>query len=496
MQKGFDERFDIHSYKWQFVYSNLPLEYVCSICNRILKEPIIQTCCGQVQQCKECVEYIEGTDNTQQCPECEEQYLVAVDKKKWKDILQLYVQCPSERKGCTWIGSINDCEQHLTSNCTFAGVVQCSSDILENHRRDQSVHTNHNQKQDNVDKNYYTTCPHGCKKNIHNYEEHENECLELEIPCDYKYVGCEVTLKRKLMPKHIVEGLQEHTHLQSTCLQSKLELSLLLSQQYAQDSEIGFLTHLEQSENALAGQQQKLKTIQQKEESKQNEAQQSLNQLYTRQKCTIKQVLKSKPNCLWELDRQSIKVQTKVHTGQFCEVWKGLQYGDAQVAVKLHKPGCITSQTFLHEAFILKELEHINILKLLGVSTSEEPIMIVTEYMTHGNLLDLFKHRDVLTKFEKLDILQQTSHGMAHLESLNWIHRAINSRNVLVGDDIKCKISGLELAQKLSRGENGYKIPDSIRTPIKWSAPEVLTMRVCSTKSDVWSFGIINYYGK
>ena len=37
------------------------------------------------------------------------------------------------------------------------------------------------------------------------------------------------------------------------------------------------------------------------------------------------------------------------------------------------------------------------------------------------------------------------------------------------------------------------RVPQGERAPVKWSAPEVLIESKCTTKSDVWSFGIVQY---
>lgn len=47
---------------------------------------------------------------------------------------------------------------------------------------------------------------------------------------------------------------------------------------------------------------------------------------------------------------------------------------------------------FLEEATIMKQLRHRNILVLYAVCTKQEPILIVTEYMRHGALLELLRN--------------------------------------------------------------------------------------------------------
>lgn len=63
-----------------------------------------------------------------------------------------------------------------------------------------------------------------------------------------------------------------------------------------------------------------------------------------------------------------------------------------EVAIKTLKQGAMSPSAFLEEARIMKKLRHRNILVLYAVCTKEEPILIVTEYMCNGALLDLLRN--------------------------------------------------------------------------------------------------------
>lgn len=79
----------------------------------------------------------------------------------------------------------------------------------------------------------------------------------------------------------------------------------------------------------------------------------------------------------------------------------------------------------LNEADVMKNVQHNNIVKLVGVCTRNSPIYIVTEYMPLGNL------QDYLRRADKSDLLLTTLHYMAlqvalamkYLEENNFIHR-------------------------------------------------------------------------
>ena len=64
----------------------------------------------------------------------------------------------------------------------------------------------------------------------------------------------------------------------------------------------------------------------------------------------------------------------------------------AQVtSVKILKPGTMGPEEFLQEAAILKQLHHPKLVALYAVCSQEEPILIVTELMKGGSLLDYLR---------------------------------------------------------------------------------------------------------
>jgi len=98
---------------------------------------------------------------------------------------------------------------------------------------------------------------------------------------------------------------------------------------------------------------------------------------------------------------------------------------------------------------------------------------------------------------------KEIASGMSLLESKRVIHRDLSLRNILVKASSPpskmkyvVKISDFGLSQSI---ESSYFITTG-NFPVKWSAPEVLEYGTCTTKSDVWSFGILLWemfsYGK
>ena len=71
--------------------------------------------------------------------------------------------------------------------------------------------------------------------------------------------------------------------------------------------------------------------------------------------------------------------------------YKGKWRNAIDVAIKTLKTGTMSSSDFLQEAAIMKKFRHPNLVALYAVCSKEEPIYIVTEYMTKGSLLDLLR---------------------------------------------------------------------------------------------------------
>lgn len=81
------------------------------------------------------------------------------------------------------------------------------------------------------------------------------------------------------------------------------------------------------------------------------------------------------------------------------------------VAVKTLKPGAMTAEDFLGEAKLMHKLRHRKLVQLLAVCTTSEPILIITELMIHGALLDYLRKDEGRTlKFVVLvDMASQAS---------------------------------------------------------------------------------------
>uniref|UniRef100_A0A667XKU6 receptor protein-tyrosine kinase n=1 Tax=Myripristis murdjan TaxID=586833 RepID=A0A667XKU6_9TELE len=193
--------------------------------------------------------------------------------------------------------------------------------------------------------------------------------------------------------------------------------------------------------------------------------------------------------------------------GEFGSVVEGhLRQPDGtseKVAVKTMKLDSFSQkeiEEFLNEAACMKDFNHPNVIRLLGVcleagSGHFPKPMVILPFMKYGDLHSfllrsrlgdspLFLPTQTLLKF-MVDIAL----GMEYLSSRNFLHRDLAARNCMLRDDMTVCVADFGLSKKIYSGDY-YRQGRIAKMPVKWIAVESLADRVFTVKSDVWAFGV------
>ena len=152
---------------------------------------------------------------------------------------------------------------------------------------------------------------------------------------------------------------------------------------------------------------------------------------------------------------------------------------------------------FLREVELMKQFRHPNLVQLLGVCTATKPYMMILEFLTGGSLDQWLPANGPLllkpTAFKLIHLLHQVALGMTELGKAGIVHRDLAARNVLIDERLQVKVADYGLSRDVEEDKNYYRIHTERPIPLRWTAPEAVTVLKFTSASDVFSFAVFAF---
>ncbi|XP_042473833.1 serine/threonine-protein kinase PCRK1-like [Zingiber officinale] len=197
-----------------------------------------------------------------------------------------------------------------------------------------------------------------------------------------------------------------------------------------------------------------------------------------------------------------------VGEGGFGCVYKGAiksledQNSNIEIAVKqLNRKGVQGHKEWLTEVNVLGVLEHPNLVKLVGYCAEDDERgiqrLLVYEYMPNRSVDDHLSNRSrtTLSWPMRLRVALDAARGLAYLhEEMEFqiIFRDFKTSNILLDKDWKAKLSDFGMARQ-GPTEGITHVSTAVVGTLGYAAPEYLQTGRLTSKSDVWSYGVVLY---
>ena len=190
------------------------------------------------------------------------------------------------------------------------------------------------------------------------------------------------------------------------------------------------------------------------------------------------------------------ELQELIGGGGMADVYKAQdKLLDRAVAVKiLHQQYANDAEfveKFRREATAAAKLAHPNIVNIYDVGEDGGSQYIVMEYVSGPTLKEVIQQKGCLEPIEAVRIAKEIASALESAPGNNLVHCDIKPHNILVMPDGHIKVTDFGIARAVSASTMTYS--GSVMGSVHYFSPEQAKGTVITTKSDVYSLGVVLY---